>query len=90
MASIRKVGGINFIKIGRVNVSCSVSRAASKPLTHDRADEIVTRIEDAIATPLNPAMTIGALVIFIIWTLALVQVPMESWVRIGKFLLTPY
>lgn len=86
MATIRKVGGIHFIKIGRVNVSFSLSRDASQPLNHDRADEIVTRIEDAIATPLNPVMTIGALVIFIIWTLALVQVPMDSWSRLATFL----
>lgn len=90
MATIRKVGGIHFIKAGRVNISFSLSRAKAKPSTHDLADDIVTRIEDAIATPLNPVMTIGALVIFILWTLTLVQVDIDSWVRIGTFLLTPY
>lgn len=90
MATIRKVGGIHFIKAGRVNVSFSLSRKQVKTSNPDFADDIVTRIEDAIATPLNPVMTIGALVIFILWTLALVQVPMDSWVKIGTFLLTPY
>ena len=86
MATIRKVGGIHFIKIGRVNVSGIRSRAASKPLTHDLADDIVTRIEDLIATPLNPVMTIGALVIFILSTLALVQVDTDSWSRLATFI----
>ena len=86
MATIRKVGGIHFIKAGRVNISFSLSRKQVTTTNHDRADEIVTRIEDAIATPLNPVMTIGALVIFIIWTLALVQVDIDSWSRLATFL----
>lgn len=86
MATIRKVGGIHFIKIGRVNVSFSLSRKQVTTTNHDRADEIVTRIEDLIATPLNPVMTIGALIIFIIWTLALVQVDIDSWSRLATFL----
>ena len=86
MATIRKVGGIHFIKAGRANVSFSLSRKQVTASTHDLADDIVTRIEDAIATPLNPIMTIGALVIFIIWTLALVQVDIDSWSRLATFI----
>lgn len=86
MASIRKVGGIHFIKAGRVNISFSLSRKQVKSSTHDLADDIVTRIEDLIATPLNPAMTISALVVFILWTLALVQVDIDSWSRLATFI----
>lgn len=86
MATIRKVGGIHFIKAGRVNISFSLSRAKVSTSTHDLADDIVTRIEDLIATPLNPALTIGSLVVFILWTIALVQVDIDSWSRLATFI----
>ena len=90
MATIRKVGGIHFIKAGRVNVSFSLSRKQVKTSTHDLADDIVTRIEDAIAKLVNPVMTIGALVVFIIWALALVQVDIDSWSRLATFIYNSY
>lgn len=86
MASIRKVGDIHFIKAGRVNVSFSLSRAKVSTSTPDRLNDIVTSIEDRIATPLNPVLTIGALLVFILWTIALVQIDLDSWSRLATFL----
>lgn len=85
MVSIRKVGGIHFVKAGRLNVSFSLSRKPVSKPTHDRVERFVTRIEDlTCANWLNPVLSIGALLVFIAWTVALVQIPMDSWSTVAE------
>ncbi len=81
----KKVGGLHFIRIGRINLSFSKSRKSFSTLdrltrdaVHADWDRRVSRFEDMVCTPFNPVRTVGCLLALVVWTLILCEFTFDS------------